>query len=376
MRSSSNTFDVVVLGGGPAGCAAALALASHGVEQTLIVEASRYDAVRLGESIPPDTRLLLAELGIWDDFAAENHEPCLGSCSSWGSDALGYNDFLCNPLGNGWHLDRTRFDRFLAHKAEQRGAELRLATKFGGIEQSDDDGFVLRLQSEQWPPSYVTAKYVVDATGQNAAFARRAGARKVFLDRLSCAAGVFRLPHDAAFPRLTMLEAVSDGWWYAARIPNGSVAVALACDAELLRRESLHERDPWLLRLSETQHIAEALAHCGYTDGSLTVRTAPSYLLDRAEGHRWIAIGDAASAYDPISSQGIYKALSTALHAAPLIASFLNGSTRETSDYTAAVARDFDDYRKHRNFFYDTERRWPEAPFWKHRTAAAPQWRN
>ena len=94
--------------------AAALTLAGQGVEKVLVVESSAYEQPRIGESIPPDSRHLFAELGLLEAFLAEGHEPCLGSCSSWGADELGYNDFLFNPYGNGWHLDRRRFDAFLA----------------------------------------------------------------------------------------------------------------------------------------------------------------------------------------------------------------------------------------------------------------------
>lgn len=354
-------YDVVVLGGGPAGCATALALRRYGTFRTLVVESSDYSGSRVGESIPPDARLLLEQLGIFDDFQNEQHERCLGSCSSWGADDLGYNDFLFNPMGAGWHLDRARFDRFLARKAN-----VRTATPFSGIERANDDGFELRLGTSE----IVSAHFVVDATGRNAVFARQMGAKKVLLDRLTCACAYFALPPQSTFSRLTMLEAVEYGWWYAAKVPNGQLAVALACDAELMRGDALHERDAWLARLRDTRHLSKALAGSSYIDDSLWVCTAPTFLLDKTEGHRWLAVGDAASAYDPISSQGIYKALSNGLQAAPVIASLLHGR-RPDADYGASIAGAFGDYLTSRNYFYGTERRWADAPFWKRRTERA-----
>ncbi|HKS99304.1 MAG TPA: hypothetical protein VJT31_07225, partial [Rugosimonospora sp.] len=78
----------------------------------------------VGETIPPDARLPLAQLGVWDAFLAQRHLPCLGSCSSWGSDTLGYNDFVLNPQGHGWHLDRPRFDALLREAAVKTGVTL------------------------------------------------------------------------------------------------------------------------------------------------------------------------------------------------------------------------------------------------------------
>src|SRR5271167_3730001 len=134
-RDSPADFDVVVLGAGPAGCATALSLAKAGISQVLLVEPARDGDLRVGESVPPDIRILLDELGLWDEFLADDHETCLGSCSSWGADALGYNDFLFNPLGNGWHLDRGRFDGFLARKAAKGGTEFCSGMRFDKCER-------------------------------------------------------------------------------------------------------------------------------------------------------------------------------------------------------------------------------------------------
>ncbi|MDQ3742321.1 MAG: tryptophan 7-halogenase, partial [Actinomycetota bacterium] len=117
-------YDVAIAGGGPAGCATAIALRGAGVERVLLAEASTGDGARVGESIPPDTRLVLDRLGVTARFEADGHEPCLGSCSAWGDAELGYNDFLFNPHGHGWHLDRRRFDASLAAEAKAAGAEV------------------------------------------------------------------------------------------------------------------------------------------------------------------------------------------------------------------------------------------------------------
>lgn len=193
------------------------------------------------------------------------------------------------------------------------------------------------------------------------------GSKKIFLDRLVYVAAFFQLPASARCSRLTMLEAVEYGWWYAARLPNERVAVAVACDPDFMKRAALNKSDNWRAHLKETVHLSRVLAGCVFVEDSLLACTAPSLLLDNATGHRWLAVGDAASSYDPISSQGIFKALSDGLHAAEIIAAFVRGGADRFGDYQSAIASSFDSYLANRNFFYAVEKRWSGSPFWKRR---------
>jgi flavin-dependent dehydrogenase len=370
--------DVVILGGGPAGCAAALALVRRGITRVLVAEAGRYEAVRIGESVPPDTGIVLQDLGVWEDFQKENHEPCLGSCSSWGADELGYNDFLFNPLGNGWHLDRRRFDAFLARAAAEQGIALCTGTRFDACERVGTDGFSLRLRRDDGQARVVDARFVVDATGMRSSFARSMGASRLFLDQLLCITAYFELPDSAAFSRLTMLEAVEYGWWYAAKLPNRRLAVAVASDPEIIKRNGLSRQDGWLRRLAETHHIAPELTGCRLVEDSRITCAAPSFLLDRAAGDGWLAVGDAASAYDPLSSQGIHKALADGVHAGEVVAAGLRGGDAGFGAYQASIASRFERYLANRNFFYGLEQRWPASSFWtkrQARTAPGAGWR-
>jgi flavin-dependent dehydrogenase len=365
--SSPADFDVVVLGAGPAGCATALSLAQAGISQVLLVEPTHHRHLRVGESVPPDIRIVLDELGLWDEFLKENHETCLGSCSSWGADALGYNDFLFNPLGNGWHLDRARFDGFLARKAAQRGTEICSGMIFDGCERLGQRGFGLRLAGDHGHARTANARFVVDATGIGSRFARRMGARRGFLDQLICVAGFFELPDPARFSRLTMLEAVEYGWWYAAKLPDARLGVVAASDPQIVKQAALHRSDCWSERLAATNHISGAVGGARLIADTQLTCAAPSFLLDKVVGDGWLAVGDAASPFDPISSQGIYKALSDGRRAGEAIANHLRGNDRELAGYQSSVTSRFEHYRRTRNYFYGLEQRWPAASFWMRR---------
>ena len=361
-------WDVVILGGGPAGCATALSLRRRGVERVLVVEAGTYDAVRIGESVPPDIRRLLSdELGLWPEFVAEGHEPCYGSRSAWGSDRLGYNDFLFNPYGHGWHLDRRRFDAFLARKAADRGITVLTGRRFETAEPLEAGGHRLLIAGEDGRPNTVDARFVVDATGPRGRFARRQGGRPRLLDRLVFVAGFFALPESSPLTRQTMLEAAEHGWWYAARLPDRRCVVALATDADIVRSKGLNREGPWLDSLLDTRHVVAALAGSALEAHSVATWVAVSFLRDRIAGPDWLAVGDAASGYDPLSSQGIQKAMTDAVDAADDLAERLRSGADTGAAYADKVTGRFADYLANRNHFYGQETRWADAPFWRTR---------
>ena len=363
-----NRYDVAILGGGPAGCATALGLVQRGIdgERILLLSPPKDPGKRTGESLPPDSRLLLSRLGILDQFLADQHEPCHGSCSSWGQDSLGYNDFLLNPLGHGWHLDRQRFDDFLSQAAKDTGIVVSSTEKYHGSKFQSNQ-FELQLKKADGKIRTVNASFVVDATGHHASFAKHQGARKLFLDRLICIYGFFALPEQASLSSLTLLEATEYGWWYAARLPNRQLTIVLASDVELIKARRLVEREQWMAHLGETRHIAKQWEFAKLIDDEMHVCPAHTFRLHTAVGKAWLAVGDAAASYDPISSQGIHKAMANGLDAAETIVDSIKGNQARIEQYSADHVAGFDDYLNNRNYFYDLEQRWSQASFWRQR---------
>lgn len=362
-------FEVVILGGGPAGCATALSLLAQGVapESLLVVEASHFERERIGESLSPDTRRLLDALGVLPAFLAQGHEPCYGSASSWGGDELGYNDFMFHPYGNGWHLDRRRFDAWLAAEVEVRGVALRTGLRFLKILEQGASRVVLALGVPGEIREQVCARFVVDATGRRSLYARRMGARQRELDMLVSVAAFFTLSESSSFAKLTFLEAVEYGWWYTARLPNQRIATAVATAHALYKERRFDHPRVWLEALAQTRYVAGVLTECELVADSFSACTVPSFVLQPVYGGRWLAVGDAASAYDPISSRGIFNALSDGLTGGRAIAAHLAGEPTALSEYQAHLEARFEEYARQRAYFYDQERRWSDAPFWSGR---------
>src|SRR5215203_2013029 len=147
-QGKTDGHDVVILGGGPAGAAAALSLRSHAPSLSVaLVEQTSYDLPRVGETLPPTVQAVLEQLGVWETFVGEGHVAAYGTCSAWGSDELLDNEFIYHPAGRGWHLDRARFDRMLARAAADGGVTTYPGHRFTHSSPNGRGGWLLHTQA-------------------------------------------------------------------------------------------------------------------------------------------------------------------------------------------------------------------------------------
>lgn len=368
MAGLHSHYPVVIIGAGPAGAATALSLRQRGVD-VLLAEAGRLDRAAIGESIPPDTRTLFDQLGVLDAFLAQDHEPCLGSRSCWGGARATCNDFLTNPQGAGWHLERRRFDTWLAHCAARCGAHLQTQWRFQWARPTGR-GYELAF-SHTGRTRRVCAQLVVDATGTRGVFARQAGARKRYSDRLVCAAAHFKLRADSPLERLTYLEATDYGWWYGARLEHQRALVSVTSDPANFRRRRLSDPRVWLAHLAHTGQLGHRLHGSQFLPDSFRMHGIHSFVLDPVAGEHWLAVGDSAASFDPISAQGIYRALDGGRLAGAAIAARLDDPARGFSRYAGQIRQLYEDYLQMRDYLYRQEGRWPQASFWRDRAQPA-----
>lgn len=343
---------VVVAGGGVAGCAAAIALRRRGWTEVTILDPGPAAGPRVGETLPPDARALLGELGLGAAFDAQGHAPCYGNTSCWGSAERGFNDHFTHPAGHGWHLDRARFDAWLADEAARagvtvaRGARVVDARRAGTLwEVEGSDG------------QRRTADWLVDATGALSSVGRRQGARRLDHDRLVYLACT--LVEATGRSGQTWLEATQDGWWYAARLPSGDWTAAFATDPEAAR--GFTQVEAWSAALRGTLHLGPRLGDLPIREAAPQVWVAPSALLGPPAGPGWLAVGDAAASWDPICARGITKALGDGLRAARAI----DGDG--VAGYATETILSFRTYLQERARLYASEPRWADAPFWRRR---------
>lgn len=361
--------DVAVLGGGPAGLATAIELRQASELDVVVVEARDEPGERYGESLPPDIVIALDRLGVREAFRADGHLTCPGSVSLWGSERPGFNDFILNPLGPGWHISRSRFETMLRARAVQGGASLHANTR--AVDAAPrGDGFDLTLQGADRRRSGLRASWVVDATGWRAWFARRQGAVRVDLDR-KVAIVRFATVRSGSFTAQTVVESTPDGWWYAARLPGDQLTTVLLAAPSDARALLDRDHASWHEQLARTHLLAPRLANCALADERFRAWAVPSGILDRVRGGRWFAVGDAASAYDPIASRGIHTALADARDAATAILSDAAIARVPVRSFEQQVSERFREYRADRAQLYAQEQRWNDRPFWRESSRAA-----
>lgn len=353
------SFDVAIAGGGPGGSATAISLLRHAPSLSVVlIEASRYAGYRVGETLPPPALAILEHLRVWDSFKSQRHHEAHGTSAAWGAAALQDNDFFFMPSNVGWHLNRTAFDAMLANEAQRRGAMLILGTRVRDAQRTGK-GWRLALSNG----NAIAARFIVDATGR-ATLARRYGARLVEDDCLVGIAGFFECCNGD--PR-TLVEAFEHGWWYTVGLPKSRRIAICMTDADVARRMRMHEAKEWRRTLAAMPHVGATVGECEGAE-TVIIRSASSRRLDQVTGDDWLAAGDAASRFDPLSSQGIVKALRSGIFASYAISDLLErGDCVGLKRYDRYVLEEFKSYSEIRKKYYREEQRWPASEFWRRR---------
>ena len=355
-------FDVLIAGAGPAGAATAISLNAFAPDlRVALVDAPREEGLRVGETLPPRIERILDHLKVRDAFMAAGHCPSYRTVSAWGGPELASNEFLFQAHQTGWRLDRARFDAMLLAKAAERSVHI--VGKVAGAAHTEA-GWRVRLDNGVT----CAARFLVDATGRGANLARQNGVRFENSDRLIGVVAVFEGAADDGVGLL--LETFADGWWYTAALPGARRIVACMSDADLVRRLGLNRSDGFMQALDAAQHVRHAVGNARPA-GSPALRPAGSRCIARDTALPLLCAGDAASCFDPVSGQGIFKALRSGIFASYAIGDYLlRADDAGLRRYRRLVTDEFAAYRKTLREFYAMEPRWADRPFWRRRVGS------
>ena len=331
--------DVIVVGGGPAGCAFAVTATRCGHRATVLDEGRRLRTWP-GEALPAGGGELVAS--VFGADVLDGHAPAYGTSAAWGSAELVDHSFMAHWSGHGWHLDRGAFDESLRDMARDVGVTV-VTERVHAI---DGDAGAWRV-NDRW-----SGQWLVDASGRAGAVVSRLGVPRVRIDEQVALVGV--VP-DRGGERVTTVEAVTDGWWYTAPLPGERRVVAYVTDVDLAPAD---RSAGWEGLLHQTLHVRDLVGSVGHVN----VNAYPSDTTYREQivGPGWLAVGDAAVAFDQLSSQGLVTGMVMAARAGAMLADGLDGWA---ADYRAVL----DEHIALRAEFARAEHRWPESAFWHRR---------
>ena len=358
--------DVVIVGGGPAGSALAIHLASAG-RRVALLDASTGASRRVGESFAPAVQPLLRELDVWEAFLGCDPLASWGTRSRWGSNETDVHSHLVNPYQQGWHVDRAAFDALLAQTARQRGADVQRGVRVNGACYR---GGCWRVTTGHG--AALQARVLVDATGRHATIARTLGAQRLLFDRLVGVGCWWRAPASSGDGSV-IVEATDDGWWYTAPVPGGGRLTLLMTDADICRARGLNRPAVWLAAAQATVLTSERVGGAE-PDGPVRSHAAFSARHRRTDRRPWLTVGDAALAVDPLTGSGIVRALRTASAAANAIAEALDSDGSDAANALAQydLDRDHECHRYlHERLGYYAAGPTTTAPFWARRYAVA-----
>ena len=337
------TFDVVVVGGGPGGSSTSTFLADGGLRVALF-ERERFPRFHVGESLMPATMLLLEELGAKAAIEERGFQLKYGASFIDEENNAATQTFYFLP-GQPWpnysyQVPRADFDTVLLEHATKRGVTVFQPATVEGT-KFDADGVILTVSGENGRFS-VRAKMLVDATGRDALLATRYGRRT----RIPNLGKVALFAHYKGAARRSGLEegnirvyVFREGWFWWIPLAGDVTSVGAVCHARTVKQWTGEPEGLLDAMIARSRGVSENLAGA--------VRITPvhrvanfSYHNSPVVGDRFVAVGDAIAFVDPIFSGGVYIALRTGqLAAAAVLQAFRAGdfSARRFAAYERRV---------------------------------------
>jgi flavin-dependent dehydrogenase len=326
-RPRKSSYDVIVIGGGPAGSTAGTLVARAG-HDVLLLDRERFPRYRLGESLMPATYWTLSRLGVLDKVKnsgfPKKYSVQFFSKSGRSGTPFYFRDTEPHDSSQTWQVDRAGFDQMLLDNAREAGVEVcqRANVKDVLFEGDRATGVDVELNGEQ--RSQPRATVIVDATGQTALISRKFKLKQVD-PKLRHASlytryrGAVRDPGIDEGATLIMHTREERSWFWYIPLPDDQVSVGVVgpIDYLITRREGnprqIFDDEVALCPALEARiRGAERLMEVG------AIRDF-SYISKRIAGNGWVLAGDAFGFLDPIYSSGVFLALKSAEDAADSI---------------------------------------------------------
>ena len=370
--------DVAVIGGGPAGSSAAAMLARQGW-RVVLLERERFPRDHVGESLLPASMPILEELGAMDAVQSAGFLPKYGATMVWGRDPEPWSWHFRETSArypHAFQVWRPTFDHILLDNARSHGVDVREGCRVSNVDLADPA--TVRYVSETGGESKLSARFVVDATGQAALLARQTGVRtwdSFFRNLAVYAYFEDAEPLPAPDENNIFIEAYEHGWFWTIPLHTGWSSVGAVVDNETGQEGIQHSgaRDFLLDQLSQAPHTRRMLGNARWVAGPSVIRDW-SYSSERTTGPNFVMTGDSACFVDPLFSSGVHLALMSGVTAAAYATTALK--TAETGDtqlrdasgevYQQLYYKEYNQFREMARLFYSSNLT-SDSYFWEAR---------
>lgn len=344
--AKSNEYDVVVIGGGPAGSTVASLLSQWG-RRVLVLEKESFPRHHVGESLLPGTLAIMQRLGVLEKVRNAGFVHKHGATYVWGKSrepwSVNFIELSENMRARGglidhsFQVDRSKFDKILLDHSKESGATVLEGCRATGVDRDGRHTTRVSYMNDAGTPQVANCQICVDATGQNCFLGNSLDLRE-FNESLRNIAlyGYFQggRPLDHLVPNPDpkhngniFVAATEAGWIWYIPLGSGRYSVGLVTDGSSSREiNKVGRYNFYRNSLESTEEIAFLLGDAEIESESLHTLSDWSYICRKFHGPGYLMVGDAAAFIDPILSTGVHLAMNGALGAAVAINTSLSDS--------------------------------------------------